>query len=68
MEERRRSLYHAVLQLTPEQRQVIGCRFYFNLSVHEVAEMMGKTEGAVKALQFRGLERLRRLLVTEWRF
>jgi DNA-directed RNA polymerase specialized sigma24 family protein len=28
--------------------------------------MMGKTEGAVKALQFRALERLRRTLAPEW--
>ena len=65
-DERRRFLYQAVMQLTPEQRQVIGCRFFFNLPVHEVAQMMGKTEGAVKALQFRALERLRRTLASEW--
>ncbi len=64
--ERRRFVYEAVMQLTPEQRQVVGCRFFFNLPVHDVAEMMGKTEGAVKALQFRALERLRRTLAPEW--
>ena len=65
-DERRRFVYRAVMQLTPEQREVVGCRFFFNLSVHEVAQMTGKTEGAVKALQFRALERLRRLLAPEW--
>jgi RNA polymerase sigma-70 factor, ECF subfamily len=65
-DEHRRFLYHAIMQLTPEQRQVVGCRFYFNLPVHEVAQMMGKTEGAVKALQFRALERLRRRLAADW--
>jgi len=65
-DESRRLLYQAVMQLTSEQRQVIGCRFYFNLPVHEVALMMGKTEGAVKALQFRALERLRRMMAPEW--
>jgi RNA polymerase sigma-70 factor, ECF subfamily len=65
-DERRRFLYQAVMQLTPEQREVVGCRFFFNLSVHEVAQMTGKSEGAVKALQFRALERLRRLLAPEW--
>ena len=54
------------MQLTPEQRLVVGCRFFFNLPVHDVAQMMGKTEGAVKALQFRALERLRRELAPEW--
>jgi len=65
-DERRRFLQQAVMQLTPEQRQVVGCRFFFNLPVHEIAQMMGKTEGAVKALQFRALERLRRVLAPEW--
>lgn len=66
LEERRRFLHQAVMQLTPEQRLVVGCRFFFNVPVHEVAQMMGKTEGAVKALQFRALERLRRELAPEW--
>jgi RNA polymerase sigma-70 factor (ECF subfamily) len=65
-DERRRFLHQAVMQLTPEQRQVIGCRFFFNLPVHEIAQMMGKTEGAVKALQFRALDRLRRMMAPEW--
>jgi RNA polymerase sigma-70 factor (ECF subfamily) len=65
-DERRRILYRAVMQLTPEQRQVIGCRFFFNLPVSEVAQMMEKTEGAVKALQFRALGRLRRMLACDW--
>jgi RNA polymerase sigma-70 factor, ECF subfamily len=65
-DERRDILYQAVMRLTPEQRVVIGCRFYFNLPVHEVALMMGKTEGAVKALQFRALDRLRRVLAPEF--
>ena len=64
--ERREIVQKAVMQLTPEQRLVIGCRFYFNLPVQEVANMMGKTEGAVKALQFRALDRLRRTLAPEW--
>jgi len=34
--------------------------------VSEVARLMGKSEGAVKALQFRALARLRRSLASEW--
>jgi RNA polymerase sigma-70 factor (ECF subfamily) len=67
--ELRRLLHAAILELTDDQRQVIGLRFFFNLPVTEVARMMGKTEGAVKALQFRALERLQRKLtpaVTGW--
>ncbi|MFH1833577.1 MAG: sigma-70 family RNA polymerase sigma factor [bacterium] len=61
-DELRRQLRQALMELTDDQRQVVGYRFFFNLSVHEVAMAMGKTEGAVKALQFRALERLRRRL------
>jgi RNA polymerase sigma-70 factor (ECF subfamily) len=64
-DELRKMLYSAILELTDDQRQVVGCRFFFNLSVHEVAQMLGKTEGAVKALQFRALERLQRKLASE---
>ena len=64
-DDRRRSLWAALRQLTDEQRQVIGCRFFFNLSILEVASLMDKTEGAVKALQFRALERLKRQLAPD---
>jgi len=64
-DELRKLLYNAILELTDDQRQVVGCRFFFNLSVHEVAQLLGKTEGAVKALQFRALERLHRKLAAE---
>jgi RNA polymerase sigma-70 factor (ECF subfamily) len=64
-DERRRCLYRAIMQLTPEQRQVLGCRFFFNLPFQEVAQAMGKTEGAVKALQTRALTRLRRQLASD---
>jgi RNA polymerase sigma-70 factor (ECF subfamily) len=64
-DERRGLLREAILELTDEQRQVVGCRFFFNLSVHEVARLMGKSEGAIKALQFRALDRLRRRLAPD---
>ena len=64
-DEVRRMLYDAIMGLTEDQRQVVGLRFFFNLPVCEVAEILGKTEGAVKALQFRALERLHRRLAPE---
>jgi RNA polymerase sigma-70 factor (ECF subfamily) len=64
-DDRRRGLWAALRQLTDEQRQVVGCRFFFNLSILEVATLMDKTEGAVKALQFRALEGLRRQLAPD---
>jgi RNA polymerase sigma-70 factor (ECF subfamily) len=51
--------------LTEEQQQVIVLKFAEDLSNREVAEILGKTEGAVKALQHRGLAALRRVLNVE---
>ena len=48
--------------LTEEQAQVVTLRFLEDLNVAEVAAVMGKTEGAVKALQYRAVVRLRSLL------
>ena len=48
--------------LTPDQRSVIALRVIADLSLEETATILGKRVGAVKALQKRGLERLRRQL------
>jgi len=57
-----RTLLTAVNQLNPEQRQCIVLRFLQGLSVAEVAQAMGKNEGAVKALQYRAVRNLRQNL------
>jgi len=48
--------------LPPDQREVLVLRLFGDLTVDQVARAVGKSPGAVKALQRRGLERLRRLL------
>lgn len=58
----RSDMLSAIRALTEEQQQVILLRFYQGLSNAEVAAVMGKPEGAVKALQSRGLRSLRRML------
>lgn len=55
----------ALARLTEEQRQVILLRFVSGLENAEIAEVMGKREGAVRALQLRGLQALRRILGEE---
>ena len=47
-------------QLTETQQQVMSLRFAGSLSVAETAKVMGKTEGAVKALQHSAVVTLRR--------
>lgn len=49
-------------RLTPEQQQVIFLRFYRHLSHEEVARELQRTPNAVRAIQFRAIARLRRLL------
>jgi RNA polymerase sigma-70 factor (ECF subfamily) len=48
--------------LTPAQQEVISLRFGGELSVAEVARAMGKSEGAVKALQHSAIVALRKAL------
>jgi RNA polymerase sigma-70 factor (ECF subfamily) len=56
----------AAQRLTDAQREVISLRFTSELSIAQVAEIMGKSQGAVKALQHSGIVALRRaLMVTE---
>ncbi len=53
----------AVLEtLTPDQRDVLLLRLLADLTVDEVARVLGKRPGAVKALQARGLEGIRRAM------
>jgi RNA polymerase sigma-70 factor (ECF subfamily) len=60
--ERRARLFSAVDKLPDDQRLVISLRFADEKSIREIAETLGRSEGAVKQLQFRGLENLRNRL------
>jgi len=52
-------------RLSAEQRDVLVLRIVGDLTVAQVAEVVGRSEGAVKALQRRGLEAVRRILSAE---
>lgn len=47
-------------RLTPDQRDVIFLRVIAGLPIEEVASVLGKQPGAVKSLQRRGLDAIRR--------
>lgn len=53
----------ATRQLTAAQREVVSLRFAGGLAIAEVARVMGKSEGAVKALQHSAIAALRRILL-----
>jgi RNA polymerase sigma-70 factor (ECF subfamily) len=57
--ERRASLAQCVDRLPTEQRRVIVKRFIEQRSIREIAEDLGKTEGAIKQLQWRAMQNLR---------
>lgn len=57
--ERRARLFSAVESLPQDQRKVILLRFGEEKSIREIASALNRSEGAVKQLQFRGLENLR---------
>ncbi|MFW6135916.1 MAG: RNA polymerase sigma factor [Chloroflexota bacterium] len=61
-EERVARIRSALQKLTSLQQQVISLRFLEDLSIKETAGVMEKTEGAVKALQYRATNSLRRIL------
>ncbi len=52
----------AIARLTEEQRRVILLRFVEGLDGEAVARILGRSVGAVKALQHRALAALRRIL------
>ncbi len=52
----------ALDQVAPAQREVVIGRFLQDLSIAELAIQVGRSEGAVKQLQWRGLRSLSRLL------
>jgi RNA polymerase sigma-70 factor (ECF subfamily) len=51
--------------LTSEQQHVLALRFGGGYSLEETAKMMGRKANAIKALQFRALQALRRHLTEE---
>jgi len=55
-------VWRAVHSLGGDQRQVIILRFVDGLSYPEVAQVLGKSIGAVRVIQYRALSALRRAL------
>jgi RNA polymerase sigma-70 factor (ECF subfamily) len=61
----RQDLYEvevALATLTDDQREAIALRFFGGLSAREAADVMGRQEGTIRGLQFRGIAALRRQL------
>ena len=63
--EQRARLFGLVSRLPKDQHRVIVMRFAEEKSIGEIAQDMGRTEGAVKQLQFRALENLRARIASQ---
>lgn len=57
-----RQVRAALSELTDSQREVIALRFGQEMPIRNVAEVIGKSEGAVKQLQARAIAKLARTL------
>jgi RNA polymerase sigma factor (sigma-70 family) len=58
-------VHQLIGELAPDQRDVLLLRVLGGLTVAEVASLMGRSVGAVKALQRRGLAQIKRALAQE---
>jgi len=52
----------AMAQLTHDQREVLGLRFFSGLSSKEAGQVLKKSDGAVREMQRAAIQKLRNLL------
>ncbi|HUA87093.1 MAG TPA: RNA polymerase sigma factor, partial [Bryobacteraceae bacterium] len=57
--EARARVFRLLEELPPEQRTVLTMRFVEGKGIRDIAKEIGRSEGAVKQLQFRALQNLR---------
>lgn len=60
------AVVRAVAALPPRQRAMVALRLYQDLPYAEIAQIMGCSEGTVKATVFAALRRLRAALAAQW--
>jgi RNA polymerase sigma-70 factor, ECF subfamily len=63
--ERHARLFKLVDALPDDQRRVVALRFAEEKSISEIAAELNRSEGAIKQLQFRALQNLRKRFTTE---
>ena len=59
------ALQQAISQLTEDQQQVLMLKFFADMTNNEIAIQLGRTEGAIKALQHRALHALQQIIDRE---
>ena len=66
--ERSRDLLAEVHRLNPRQRQAVLLRYFEKMRIHEISEVLECSEGQVKSLLFRSLQKLRKHLSEQGRW
>lgn len=59
------ALAQAMTELTEDQQHVLTLKFFADMTNQEIALLIGRTEGAIKALQYRALHALQHILERE---
>jgi len=59
-------LREAVFTLKPRYQTIITLRFFENLKLTEIAEVLGSSPGTVRSQLTRSLAKLRKVLATEF--
>ena len=60
-----RSVLHELRKMPIRYQEVIALRYFERKSIKDIGEILGKREGTVKSLLFRGIEKLRRTLAPD---
>lgn len=63
--EEKMDLYVALDQLSPDYRKVLILKYFQDMKVKEIAEIMETTEGAVKVLLHRGRNKMKKIFMEE---
>jgi RNA polymerase sigma-70 factor (ECF subfamily) len=63
--ERHARLFRLVEALAEDQRRVVLMRFVEEKSIREISQTLQRSEGAIKQLQFRALQNLRKEIIPE---
>lgn len=58
-------MWEALANLPEEQREALRLRYYENMPSKDIAEKLGKTDGAIRVMLTRALDKLQKILATD---
>ena len=64
--EERAMIFENIEKLNPRQTMVVTLRYFECMRLREIAEALECSEGSVKSILFRSLEKLRRQMASQW--